>query len=106
MARPSADGRGPMHAPAAHMRPSTGGGRAGGTCARRSERSWMKFSYAQGLENLDAFQASYTASSVRWSPSGWKNLAFFWSACRRRGPVVSGSRSRAQGSAFSGKSLI
>ncbi len=106
MARPSADGRGPMHAPAAHMRPSTGGGRAGGTCARRSERSWMKFSYAQGLENLDAFQASYTASSVRWSPSGWKNLAFFWSACRRRGPVVSGSGFRVQGSAFSGKSLI
>ncbi len=45
----------------------------------------MKFSYAQGLENLDAFHASYTASSVRWSPSGWKNLAFFWSACRPPG---------------------
>ena len=41
----------------------------------------MKFSKHQGLLNLAAFHASYTASSVRWSPSAWKNLAFFWSAC-------------------------
>jgi hypothetical protein len=45
------------------------------------ERAWMKFSKHQGLLNLAAFHASYTASSVRWSPSAWKNLAFFWSAC-------------------------
>lgn len=50
--------------------------------ARRMERAWMKFSKHQGLENLAAFHASYTASSVRWSPSAWKNFAFFWSACR------------------------
>jgi hypothetical protein len=43
--------------------------------------TWMKFSWHQGLLNLLAFQASYTASSVMWSPSGWKNLARFWSAC-------------------------
>lgn len=30
---------------------------------------------------MEFFQPSYTASSVRWSPSGWWNLAFFWSAC-------------------------
>lgn len=49
--------------------------------ARFMERDWMKFSKHQGLLNLEAFHASYTASRVRWSPSAWKNFAFFWSAC-------------------------
>jgi len=33
------------------------------------------------FENFAVAQAWYTVSSVRWSPSGAKNLARFWSAC-------------------------
>ena len=40
----------------------------------------MKFSKHHGFENLDVFHAVYTASMVRWSPSGWWNFDFFASA--------------------------
>ena len=44
------------------------------SCARRMDRDWMKFSKHQGLLNLLAAHAWYTASSVIWSPSAWLNF--------------------------------
>ena len=45
-----------------------------------NDLAWTKFSKHQAFENLLFFQELYTANKVRWSPSGWWNLAFFWSA--------------------------
>eukprot|EP00982_Pelagococcus_subviridis_P004022 29026-Pelagococcus_subviridis.AAC.8 len=44
---------------------------------RRNDRAWRKFSKHHGEENFCAFHDSYTVRSERWSPSGWKNFAFF-----------------------------
>lgn len=50
------------------------------SCARLSDLACTKFSKHQGFENLLFFQELYTANKVKWSPSDWWNLAFFWSA--------------------------
>ena len=51
------------------------------SCARRMHRACTKLSKHHGLENLDAAHPWYTASKVKWSPSGWKNFDRLLSAC-------------------------
>jgi hypothetical protein len=51
--------------------------------ARHMCCTWMKCASHHASENPPAFHPSYVASSVRWSPSGWSNLAFLASACVR-----------------------
>lgn len=60
---------------AAGFRLGMGGREIHGPCRTRGP------AHAVELPRALAFHPLYTASRVRWSPSGWKNLALLWSAC-------------------------